>query len=259
MKKKVSLLFFSLFLLGQMTFAQREENIVPQDSKKSKCFDMSAISETCCRRGKRGPRGRRGRRGPDGSCGLGTIFLNALQMSWIDQDPVRIYPPNNAYPLFPPLGTFIYTWTLFNSEVIADISPVGAVFKIPADLDRTEPVSVVVHFLVDSSPDVAGNLARVEVVMDYQSNNTLVGVVPPASGFSDVQLSEDFIVTPALAPASNNRRQVQTAVIELDSSAIDGEWAFIGIRRVAPIDAANEFGGVLYLSMVAIEYSRLCS
>lgn len=262
MKKKVSLVLFSLLCIGSVAFTESERSATEKRSKEARCcttdqcFDMSQLSKICCKRGKRGPRGKRGKRGSDGTCGPGELFINAQMMSWTPGEGIRIFPPNAFFALFPPLGTFIYTWSLFNSTESATLPPVGAVFKIPVDLDRTKPVMVVVHFLVDSAEGQTGSLAKIQVVTDYQPNNGVLGSTPAAIGFADTQVSADFTVTPAVPTGSNNRRQIQTAEIPLDPTKIDGEWAFIGISRIAPV--VDEFSGILFLSTISFQYNRIC-
>jgi hypothetical protein len=257
MKKKVSLVLFLLLCMGQIASAESADVAFEKRSQGSPCFDLSALSKICCKRGKQGPRGRRGPRGRDGVCaGLGELFINAQMMSWTPGEITRIFPPNNFYPLFPPLGTFIYTWTLFNSTISSGLPPVGAVFKIPVDLDRTQPVTVVVHCLVNSLEQATGDQAKIQVNMDYQPDNGVLGSTPPATGFADTQVSPDFTVTQPVPIGSDNRSQISTSIV-LDQTQIDGEWAFIGIKRIAPV--VDEFSGTLFLSTVSVQYSRICS
>jgi len=208
----------------------------------------------CCERGKRGRRGRRGPVGRDAQCGLGEIFLNAQMMYWAFEIP---FPPNAVLsPYAPTIDTFLMAWVMPTSVADPDIPFIGGNFNIPIDLDRTQPVTVIVDILVDSSNQSVGNQAKLEIVMDYQGQNGLIGFTPPATGFADTQLSPDFAVNFAIPVGSNNLRHVSVE-IPLDITQIDGDWAFVGIRRIAP--AANEYSSVLYLSAVSIQYSRICS
>lgn len=231
MKKKiVLLLFLSLFVT---------------DSIVSK----SSMDKTiCCKRGKRGYRGPRGRQGRDASCGLGELFINAQMMFWALQES---FPPNFVSDPYSPVETFIMSWTLVPPS---ELPPIGANFNIPIDLDRTQPVIAVIDILVDST-FVMGN-AKIQVDMDYQANNGLLGTVFPATGFADTQVSADFPVMFATPVNSDNMRHISVPVI-LDQTKIDGDWAFIGVRRIAA--AANEYGANLYLSAISIQYSRICS
>lgn len=235
MKRKISLLLFlSLFVT---------------DIVVSKTFDSSQT--LCCKRGKKGPRGLRGPRGRAAGCGLGELFINAQMMFWAFD---AIFPPNFVSDPYAPVTTFIMSWTLVPSS--SDLPPIGANFNIPIDLDRTKPVTAVIDVLVNSDFTVAGNRAKIEVNMDYQPNNGVLGTIFPASGFADTQVSADFTVTPATPANSDNMRHISVPVA-LDPTKIDGDWAFIGVSRIAP--SANEYSANLYLSAISIQYSRICS
>jgi hypothetical protein len=239
MKRKVLLLFL-LLSSAEIIVAELLKNFNPTET-------------ICCKRGKRGHRGPRGRSGRDASCGLGELFLNAQMMFWFDEGA---FPPNVVLDPYSPIETFIMAWTLVPFGAQLGLPPIGANFNIPIDLDRTKPVTAVIDVLVDSSAQVVGDQAKLQINMDYQPNNGLIGSTPPATGFADTQLSADFTVIFAVPAGSNNMRHISVPVI-LDQTKIDGEWAFIGVQRVAPL--ANEYSANLYLSAISIQYSRICS
>jgi hypothetical protein len=239
MKRKILLLFLSLFVM---------EIIVAETSKK-----FNPTDTLCCKRGKRGHRGKRGPNGRDALCGLGELFLNAQMMFWSFEES---FPPNFVSDPYSPIETFIMTWTLVPFAAAPGLPPIGANFNIPIDLDRTKPVTAVIDILIDSSSQIVGNQAKLQINMDYQPNNGLIGSVAPATGFADTQFSADFTVIAATPLGSDNMRHISIPVV-LDQTKIDGEWAFIGVKRIAPL--TNEYSANLYLSAISIQYSRICS
>jgi hypothetical protein len=242
MKKKITLLMMSLLIITDITMAM--------------CPEFNAHAIVCGKRGKRGhrgPRGHHGKRGHTGSassCGVNELFINALMMSWTGEET---FPPNALF--FPYLTTGIFAWNLLNPIQFPNVAPVGASFNIPNDLDNTKPVNVVIHMFV-ASDIVIGNQAKIQVQMDYQPNNGILGVVPPATGYADTQVSADFTVTPPDA-SSTNLRQVSVS-IPLDPTKMQsGDWAFIGVTRIAA--ATNEFSDPLCLTTISFQYNRICS
>ena len=249
MNKKISLLLFSLLLGTQLICAKshkklsKKNDFIARSMMAKRCFD--AVEPICCKRGKRGDKGRRGSRGISAAGGMNEIFVNGIMMS--------------------PLGTFIRSPYSVNIDMSASImgsstgdpyyrQPIGFNFNVPIDLDRTKPVTVVVHMFLTGDPNQTGDQAKIQVNVDYKATNQLLGSTPPATGFSDMQLSQDFTVTLATPLLSDNLRQ-QNVSIPLNGSVINGDWAFMTIERVAP--AANEYSGFLYLTTVSVQYTRL--
>jgi hypothetical protein len=221
-------------------------------AKLLKCcgFNMNDIP---CQRGKTGKKGHRGRRGRPGSnaCGLGELFINAPMMASFGEGGG--YPPDNSFNPYSPTDTLIPGWQVRQS-VFQDV-PVEGIFNIPIDLDRTQPVTAVMHFLV-ASPAVLTGAAKLRIDMIYAPNNDLLGFIPPATGYDDTQNSADFIVMSADPLGSNNMRHISVSVA-LDPTKINGEWAFIGVSRIAP--ATTEYDFPIYLSTISIQYTRICS
>lgn len=272
MKQRMVLLLFSLSLVMQVTALPDKEPAKKIDSnaarwilkdkslssrkraKLLKCcgFDMNDIP---CKRGKTGKKGHRGRRGRAGAnaCGLGELFINAPMMASFGEGGG--YPPDNSFIPYDPTDTAIPGWQVRQS-VFQDV-PVEGIFNIPIDLDRTQPVTAVMHFLVFSlSSQIVIGAAKLRIDMLYAPNNDLLGFTPPATGYDDTQFSADFVVTSADPAGSNNMRHISVAVA-LDPTKINGEWAFIGVSRVAPV--TTEFDFPIYLSTISIQYTRTCS
>jgi len=270
MKKRRSLLLIALSFVMQVIYAQHDNDIAKKidpaaqwilndkslslrkRKKLLKCcgFDLDEIS---CKRGKTGKRGHRGPRGHAGSdaCGLGELFLNAPMMASSGEGSG--YPPDNNFIPYSPVDTLIPGWQV-RSSVFQD-TPVEGIFNIPIDLDRTQPVIAVMHFLVPGFLVPEGE-AKLRIDMIYLPDNDLLGFTPPATGYDDTQFSADFTVVPAVPSGSNNLRQISVSVA-LDQTKINGEWTFIGVSRVAP--AGTEFDLPIYLSTISIQYSRICS
>jgi len=270
MKKRLSL---SLFLLSCMLFLKAEDykdtiqavNSADHwmlhdkrlSSKKRKkllrCCGIDSHEMPCCKRGKTGKRGPRGRRGPSGenSCGSAELFLNAPMMTSSGEGGG--YPADSTFTPYTPVATVLPSWQVRPSNF--EDTFVEGIFNIPADLDITQPVTAVMHFLIPSF-DIPIGIAHLRIDMIYLPNNDLLGFTPPAAGLDDTQFSGDFLVMSAAPIGSDNLRHISVSV-PLDPTVINGQWALIGVSRVAP--AGLEYAGDLYLSTISIQYSRICS
>jgi len=242
-----------------MQCALRDKSLTPVQQEKAlrKCCNFNAIDTVCCKRGprgergRRGPRGRRGEPGINASCGFNELFINAEMMFSAIFDDVAIQPV--AFTPYPPSLVTMLAWAM-PSPLISPLPPIGANFDLPVDIDKTQPITIVIHMLVDSSSLISGNMAKLLIDLDFKSNNDLVGTVPPA--VAPVQItSADFVVTPAIPPVSTNLRQISVS-IPFDISTTLGDWAFIDVSRIPA--AANEFSGNIYLSTISIQYHRFC-
>jgi hypothetical protein len=248
-----------LFILSCTSYAYDQSKI----KKIAKAAINKELTTRCgtnnCRgpRGKKGPRGDRGprgRRGKQGLCGLNELFLNANMMTGINAlDDLGLLSP----VLFFPYGPEFSTASVNGWELQPDIGvvryTVGANFDIPIDLDRTQPVTVVLHFLVQQFGD-PGNQAKIQLQADYKNNDQELGALPPATGFADTQVSPDFTIVEPINPA--NLEQVSIS-IPLDTSKITGDWAILQIKRIAP--ASNEYINSFYLSTISVQYTRICA
>lgn len=211
-------------------------------------------------RGKRGKNGKRGATGATGatgtaSPGLNELFLNGLMIISSDDEG----GPRPSVPLAPygdPTGPNIITWELFPSPTFNVDPTYGANFTIPIDLDRTKPVTVVLHLLIPNNTIATGIFAKIQIDADYKNSYELLGIEPPATGFADTQVSPDFIITQPTpsAPDNSNLMHISTTV-SLDPSKITGDWAFLKISRIPPI--AAQYTGIIFLSTVSVQYTRI--
>lgn len=251
MKRKVSLLLFSLSCVTQLV-ASNDISLEKYSKAVAKFVQFDNPPAICCARGERGPRGKRGQRGKDVTS-LAERFINAPMMTWFDDG---VFPPNAiVIPYANGIqGTNIPTWVLFPST--GENVPVGANFVVPIDLDVTKPVTAVIHMLVDSSTET-GNQATLQIQADYQPSGALLGSTAPATGFADTEISADFTVPFVTPSPSANMVQISVPVTLDPTKMAPGDWAFMAVGRIAP--AANEYSGVLYLSTISIQYTRLNS
>jgi hypothetical protein len=197
--------------------------------------------------GATGVAGSTGATGAAASCGLGELFLDpGMLFSGAIGGIVTLQPFNFS-------NVVMLAWPMTPSTLTA--FAVGGNFDIPIDMDRTQPVTIVVHMLVDSVLDIAGNQAALGLSLDIVPNNGLVGSVAPAPSPIFFN-SADFTVTPAIPTLSLNFRQVEVSMT-VDLSATTGEWAFITVDRIAP--ATNEYIGIIYLSTISVQYTRTCA
>ena len=265
MKRKALLVVFSLLFIAQLTCAKYDKNIGQKNDRVEHVALKNCGSNSCssymnncgeltsCKRGKKGKKGHRGRQGPAGDPGMGELFINALMINWYSEG---VYPPDaRGFLSIAPysVATLTPAWILGSTEFNGE-SVRGMSFDIPIDLDRTKPVTVVVHFLVDNGLLSDAGQGKLRVYIDYQPNGGIIGVTPPGTDFADVQDSADFIITPAIPSGSGNYRH-QSVAISLDPTKIDGDWAFMALGRIAP--AANEYSAQISLSTVSVQYSRL--
>lgn len=252
MNKKIPLLLFALALATQIIYAKSDKKLAKKNMRAAVakcCGGFEPVEPVCCKRGKRGNRGPRGPRGRDASGGLNEFFVNGAMMN--------SFVPQEFFNLPYSVDSSTLVWRMLPSTADpSDISPIGVNFDVPIDLDVTQPVTVVVHFFVTDDPDQTGDQAKIQVSVDYQATNQVLGSTPPATGYADIQVSPDFTVVLAQPLFSGNLRQ-QSVAISLDPSQIDGDWAFMAIERVAP--AANEYSRFLYLTTVSVQYTRLSS
>jgi hypothetical protein len=145
-------------------------------------------------------------------------------------------------------------------QFVNAIANVGANFTIPIDLDNTQPVTVVLHFVIPNNNGIpTGNQAAILLEADYQGNDGLLGIEAPATGFAQATFSPDFtIIEPAVsAPNNSNLEQIQVSIPLNPALMTGGNWAFLQISRIAP--EANEYSFPIYLSTISFQYSRICS
>ena len=202
--------------------------------------------------GATGATGTTGSTGATGGCGLNELFLNANQLTGINTEG-GLEIATLFYPYGPDDQTAsVNGWELFPDDPNIKYT-VGANFNIPNDLDTTQPVTVILHFLVSQFPTI-GDQAKIQLQADYKNSGNELGIQPPATGFADTQVSPDFTVTQPIGP--NNLIQISVP-ISLNPTQITGPWAIFQIKRIAP--AANEYQEAIYLSTISVQYSRLCA
>ena len=220
-------------------------------------FSFNCADTVCCKRGRRGPRGPRGKRGPRGlpgmnaSCGFNELFINAEMMFSAVVEDFALTP--TALTPYTTSPVSMLAWPM-PSPLITPLPPIGANFDLPVDIDKTQPIVIVIHLLVDSSSLISGNMANLSIDLDFKSNNDLVGTIPPAVAPITIT-SGDFVVTPATPPTSTNLRQISVS-IPVDISTTLGDWAFIDVSRA--LASSSEFSGTIYLSSISIQYHRFC-
>jgi hypothetical protein len=203
-----------------------------------------------------GATGVTGATGSAAPCGINELFLNANMLSGIDGEG------GSQYLQFYPYGADNQTASVNGWEMPPDqfgaLFAVGANFDIPNDLDNTQPVTVILHLLVQNTDLFPDGLAQIELQIDYKNSGDILGIEAPATGFADTQTSSVFAVNepPLSAPNNTNLRQISVA-IPLDISLINGDWAFMQVYRID--NDESSYQASIYLSTISIQYSRLCS
>jgi hypothetical protein len=277
MKKRMSLLLFSLLFVTQITCAKNNKKLVEKidpvgqvvlnrelkDLKTAKCCGGPVVScfespdSICCKRGKRGKRGPRGHTGASIST-INEIWMNALQMAGCGEGP--LWPPIESAS---PYGgcTAIPAWALL-APLLNSAGAWGA-FDMPANVDITKPVTVIVHLLIPSTdgPPI-GNTANLQVQIAYLANNVIGGYSPPADGYTDTQVSGNFTVIPPDTVSDNNVRQLSIPISLDPALVVPDSWSFINIGRLSV--GADEYlaasgSGLIFLSTLSIQYSPIIS
>jgi hypothetical protein len=217
-------------------------------------------------RGSRGNKGKKGNTGPTGATGAtgavigctgpSELFSNAFFMR--TNTPIcNISQFGECIPFAfctydPAIAACIPNWQFAPST---NPIPVGLNFTIPIDLDVTQPVTLVVHFLVIFNPSALGNQVNFQVEADYKTSGELVGVLPPATGFSETVLSGDFTVNQPLN--FNDVLHISQNVSLNPALMTPGDWAFLSFIRVPPV--SNEYGAAILFTTISFQYSRVCS
>ncbi len=210
-----------------------------------------------------GPTGPTGATGATGGCGIGCFFLNAYTMleqegnfpgavsttTVPDREFGGVYGGSYNAPRFS-------AWILPPSPTGIDFLTqhfIGTEFVIPNDLDTTQPVFLDFHLLYEQF-DETGD-AQLQVQADYVSNGEEFGNNPPAAGFAQTVVSGDFTVIEPVD--SDNLRHVIITVPLNGALMADNDWGFFLMTRINP-DSENEYDADIYLSLIAVRYTRIC-
>ena len=95
---------------------------------------------------------------------------------------------------------------------------------------------------------------QLRVQADYRTNTGVFGAIATGS-FSEVVLSGDFAVVEPTGDPDNLRHQVVTITLNNGLMTNNG-WAYLSMSRVDP-DSEQEYEDSIYLSAIAIRYTRL--
>jgi len=255
-----------LFILSCVSYTYADSMLPKIDRQKECCVSpcVPDFNFECCKgpRGKRGHRGHRGRTGATGATGaaatgLNELFLNALMMTHsLSEGPV----PMNFFFAYGvgSTGAPIGAWILDSPNVAPDF--IGVNFDIPDDLDNTQPVNVVLYFVIpNSGGQSSGSQAKILLQADYKFSGGLAGIEAPATGFVTSSVSPDFaIIEPAIsAPFDTNVVIITTTIALNPSFIVPGQWVFFEISRILP--ATDDYTFPIYLSDLSFQYSRLNS
>ena len=130
---------------------------------------------------------------------------------------------------------------------------IGTQFVIPNDLDTTQPVFLDFHILIEQFGE-SGD-ARLQLQADYKTNGAELGNNAPASGFAETIETLDF---PIIEPIdSDNLRHIIITVPLNPLLMLNNDWGFFLITRINP-DSEDEYEDDIYLSSIAVRYTRSC-
>jgi hypothetical protein len=211
-----------------------------------------------------GATGNTGATGATGGCGIGCLILNPYTMleqegnfpgsvsttTVPDREFGGVYGGAYNAPRFS-------AWTLPPSPTGIDFLTqhfIGTQFVIPSDLDTTQPVFLDFHILIEQF-DETGD-AQLQLQADYIGNGTELGNNAPATGFAQTVLSGDFVI---IEPVDeDNLRHIIVTVALNGALMVDNDWGFFLITRINP-DSENEYDEDIYLSSIALRYTRICT
>lgn len=224
---------------------------------QSACY--SANEPNCCNvvqcpgpRGPKGKRGKRGHQGPTGATGatgtvgnlIDEIFINAHMMS----DDSGLNPNMSFFGVYG-ATTILDAWRMtvigFDSD---ENNSIGAQFVIPSALDGTQPVILTIHCFNAYIDETLPGEVAFEVLADYKSSTEEVGIFPPATGFTETLVTENYLIT---YPTPGNLRYF-TLSIPLDGALMAGNtWGNLTLRRL-------DVGYVLpiFLTALSIQYTK---
>jgi hypothetical protein len=244
-----------LLILSCASYAYNEPIITQAAINKRKCSfsPCSLVNNKDCPRGPRGHHGRRGHKGDPGAtgatgatgaaatapCGMNELFSNAIMMLSSGEDPYDI----RSQLLYGPDEAYVPVWTFFSSN---SGNPIGLNFNIPIDLDNTQPVTVIVHFLIEPFGTIGTRQINFQVSADYKGSNEVLGFVETVNS-GDFTVFEDPI----------NDVHISKSVSLDPSLMTPGDWAFLSFIRVPP--TTNEYHQSILLTTISFQYTRVCS
>jgi hypothetical protein len=250
-----------LLILSSISYAYDDPTITNTINNRGKhgCCNTTI----CCSKdqGCKGPQGHRGKKGNTGNtgpigatgatgvattCGLNELFANAALIFGNVTNNVNI---EAACPYNIITNACMPAWPFIPSSSSLPF-PLGFNFDIPIDLDNTQPVTLVVHFLIENSEGQAtGDQVNFQVDADYKANGEVI------TGFAETVMSGDFTVSEPAIPGNFN---LISRSISLNPALMaPNDWAFLSFRRIAP--ASNEYSLPILLTAVSFQYSKICS
>lgn len=222
--------------------------------------------------GSTGAQGIPGIPGIPGQCGNGSFFLNSyammeqhatlggLQVNYIPDEQF-----DDVYEDATPLGVnapIVEAWILPKTPLgpidESIIHRIQTQFIVPNDVDLTEDVFLDVHIFVaqfghDGDDPID---ARLQVRADYRADGGQFGTGTGGGSFSENIFSADFACIEPTDDDDNLRHQIVT--IQLDNTLMaNNGWGYLSITRVNPL-SEQEYDDDIYLTAVALRYSRLC-
>jgi|GEM_PF-4541634 len=202
--------------------------------------------------GPTGATGATGDTGPTGATGAtgpvnftDELFINAEMMANID----GTNPDSNLTAAYISPASPLFAWIMrIPNESPADI--IGAQFVIPNTLDRTQPVTLIIHCFSLIDPFNFGDV-QLQVNADYKASGEALGSAAPETGYAETVSTG--IHTIIAEPASTNLRYF-TLTVSLDPTLMIGKtWGFLNLLRVFPGPDAN----IMYLTELSIQYTKI--
>lgn len=156
---------------------------------------------------------------------------------------------DNVYGSTPPLIAF-KSWQMVPSSSTQE--PLTLQFDMPIDLDSTwDPTIDLKLFIANNSG--SGSVVNIQLRIDLKVPGQQIGVVSPATGFSQTITSGDVTVTPE--PASGNLKNVRVSMPVSGSTIAPRSTVVVVIDRVATTD--TEYDNNVYLGSMVFRYRKI--
>lgn len=186
--------------------------------------------------------GATGPQGPAGTPGQGIISFSPMSMR-SNKDNSHLKTFEDVYD---GLELAIPAWRFTRNSS----RTINVQFGIPNDLDTTSPASIDLFIIFARQDGTIGTFANMQIYTDYKINQQ-VGSSAPATGFSEVLLTGDFLV---VEPVSDNLFVVRINV-PLNSSLMNPDsWCNLVIQRVNPENI--DYSESIYLSAINFNYQK---
>ena len=128
----------------------------------------------------------------------------------------------------------------------------GTQFLIPINLDRTQPVSLTMHFF-NPIGEGTGDI-RLQIQADYMQTAEIIGISFPATGYDETFQTGNL---PVINPVGADNLRYFTVTVSLNPALmVNKTWAVVVLTRIFTTND-NDFPGPIFLTGLSVRYTRL--